>query len=251
MTFIKYVTACAGACLLWMLFNAGRTNVVQEELVVPSLPAPFAGKRVFFISDIHRRSVPESLTRKAQQADLVIIGGDLLEKGVPYSRIRRNLRRLKQIGPVLFVWGNNDIEKNTGHLLQLFEEEGVTVLENSTYTWQIGGSVVRVAGAGDRRLSVDPLLLQHTADTEPLFLAIHDPAAIWHIKDRSRIDAALSGHTHGGQIRIGNLSPGEPAGWKYRFGFPLLISSGFGTTKLPMRLGAPVETHLIKLKSRS
>ncbi|SFL98513.1 metallophosphoesterase [Salibacterium qingdaonense] len=251
MAFIKYVTACAGAGLLWMLFNAGRTNIVQEELVVPSLPAAFTGKRIFFISDIHRRCVPESLVKEVQQADLVIIGGDLLEKGVPFSRIRRNLRRLKQIGPVLFVWGNNDIEKNMDQLLQLFKEEGIKALENSTYVWKIGASIIHVAGAGDKTLSVDPLLLQNIPETETVLLVLHDPAAMWHIKGRGRIDAALSGHTHGGQIRIGNLSLGEPGGWKYRFGFPFLISNGFGTTKLPMRLGARVETHLIKLKSRT
>ncbi|SFP40447.1 metallophosphoesterase [Salibacterium halotolerans] len=251
MTLIKYMTACVSAVVLWMFFKAGRTNVVQEELTVPSLPDPFEGKSIFFISDIHRRRIPVSLIRKVRGADLVIIGGDLLEKGVPYPRIRLNIRRLKQIGPVLFVWGNNDIEKNTGQLQRLFEEEGVVVLENSIYSWDAGGRVVPIAGAGSNTLSVDRFMLQSIPKTGPLLFVLHDPADLQYIEGRNRIDAALSGHTHGGQIRIGKLSPGEPGGWKDRYGFPLLISNGFGTTKLPLRLGAPVETHLIKLRSRT
>ena len=41
---------------------------------------------------------------------LVIIGGDLAESGVPLQRIKENILKLKKLGPIFFVWGNNDHE---------------------------------------------------------------------------------------------------------------------------------------------
>ncbi|MGY4690142.1 metallophosphoesterase [Salibacterium sp. K-3] len=248
MSYMKYVTACVSAGFLWMFYEAGRTSVKEEELILPQLPEPFTGKSIFFITDIHRRRIPDCLIRRVQEAEIVIVGGDLFEKGVPLQRVRNNIRRLKRIGPVLFVWGNNDVEENPEDLLQLLKEENVRVLENSIYSWQSGGSILQIAGAGDRSLTVDRSFLRAQKTSDPLLLILHDPRDLYHLKDSGRIDAAFAGHTHGGQIRIGRLSPGEPGGWKNRFGFPLLISNGFGTTKLPLRLGAEVQTHLIRLK---
>ena len=66
---------------------------------------------MFFISDIHRRIVSESIIEEVSgKVDVVIIGGDLLEKGVPMERVKENIKKLKKLGPILFVWGNNDYE---------------------------------------------------------------------------------------------------------------------------------------------
>ena len=56
---------------------------------------------MFFISDIHRRKIDDKLLAKIQSAheiDVVIIGGDLAEKGVPLTRIAKNIRKLAQLG---------------------------------------------------------------------------------------------------------------------------------------------------------
>ena len=44
------------------------------------------------------------------KADLVIIGGDIRERGVPIERVEKNILKLKELGPLYFVWGNNDYE---------------------------------------------------------------------------------------------------------------------------------------------
>ena len=63
------------------------------------------------------------------------------------------------------------------------------------------------------------------------------------------IRLVLSGHTHGGQIHILGYSPYEKGKIKKLENTTLLISNGYGTTSLPLRLGAPAECHLITIKN--
>ena len=62
------------------------------------------------------------------KADIVIIGGDLAEKGVPLSQISLNIQKLREIAPVYFVWGNNDYEIEYHELDALLIENNVKVL---------------------------------------------------------------------------------------------------------------------------
>ena len=61
----------------------------------------------------------------------MIIGGDLLEGGVPLLRARQNIQKLKTLGPVYFVWGNNDYEVSQVQLKQMLKDEGVITLKTS------------------------------------------------------------------------------------------------------------------------
>ena len=96
----------------------------------PKLAKPLS---LFFISDIHRRKISIKLIDFVRnQADFVIIGGDLIEGGVPLNRVTANIEKLKEIGPVYFVWGNNDYEQNEQELLQMLERQNVTILNNKS-----------------------------------------------------------------------------------------------------------------------
>src|SRR5699024_10214274 len=88
------------------------------------LPSAFNDFRVFFISDIHRRHVYERTLRSIKEdINVIIIGGDITEKGVPLERTKENLEKLKKWNlPIYFVWGNNDYEEDTEehyHLLEI------------------------------------------------------------------------------------------------------------------------------------
>ena len=97
--------------LIYMYKLAFEDRVVYHTLEFPSFSQSFGTIHLFFISDIHRRSISESIIEEVKgKVDVVIIGGDLLEKGVPIDRVKENILKLKTLGPVLFVWGNNDYE---------------------------------------------------------------------------------------------------------------------------------------------
>lgn len=93
--------------------------------------------KCIFISDIHRRVISNSLIEQVKgRVDLVIIGGDLAEKGVPLSKISANIQKLRAIAPVYFVWGNNDYEIEYHELDALLLENNVKVLDNTRVVFE-------------------------------------------------------------------------------------------------------------------
>jgi len=109
--------------LVRMFCIARENNICHLTLNYSTFPAGSKKLTIFFISDIHRRIVDNDIIRKVKgKADLVIIGGDLTEKGVPLEKTEVNLSRLNKIAPIYFIWGNNDNEVKEKELRQLFDK---------------------------------------------------------------------------------------------------------------------------------
>lgn len=246
----------ASILIYHMYQEAYADRTLTHELDFQEFPKDLGKLSIFFISDIHRRKVSNTIIKNAKgKADLVIIGGDLAEKGVSLNEIKENLERLKQIGPVYFVWGNNDYEINTFELRNIMSKLEVTVLENSAlYLRKHNVSKVALLGVDDTSVGQSDLEGAISCSVESTFriLVSHNPDIINLVTPEHQIQLILSGHTHGGQIRIFDFGPYEKGGIK-RVGDTLLfVSNGYGTTTLPLRLGAKAETHLITItNSRS
>ncbi|PFN78802.1 metallophosphoesterase [Bacillus sp. AFS076308] len=238
--------------LLFMVREAFLNKVVEQELTFPDFPASFGKVSIFFISDIHRRVISDVIIQNVKgKADFVIIGGDLTEKGVPFPQVKENLVKLKQIGPVYFVWGNNDYEVDFRKLDATLLDIGVKVLDNTAVTFESNrGEKLSLLGVDDCSQERDRLdfALMDAEESSFKILASHIPTITEKIRPEHNIRLVLSGHTHGGQIHILGYSPFEKGKIKKLENTILLISNGYGTTTLPLRLGAPAETHLITLK---
>lgn len=247
--------AASVLCLLsYMWWEAHRNRVVSVEVALPDFPESVRTLTIFFISDIHRRSVSEKMIERLKgTADFVVIGGDLMEKGVPFARVKENIRRLKQIGPVYFVWGNNDYEADYRELDALLWQEGVRVLDNGVAMFESEtGEKVALIGVDDigkRRARLD-LALSDIDEAAFRIVVCHNPAIVRMIRPEHRISLVLSGHTHGGQIRLGRFGLYEKGGVKQVNGTTVLISNGYGTTNVPFRFGVPAETNLITIRRR-
>ncbi|SFE33334.1 metallophosphoesterase [Alteribacillus iranensis] len=234
---------------LYMFWEARRNRLIKEKVTIKDLPPTFEGKNLLFISDIHKRQLPQRFVNEwKNDVSLIIVGGDLAEKGVPEERVRKNLRLLKQAGEVLFVWGNNDMEERT-MITRLLEEEDIISLENDSYQWKIKGDSVGIVGLGNKYGRLDSRVAGIQGDECCRIAVVHDPAAFRSIKEKGNISFGLAGHTHGGQIRIGSFGIGEKGGWKKVGNMPVLISNGYGTTAVPLRLGAPSQVHLLTLSA--
>jgi predicted MPP superfamily phosphohydrolase len=179
----------------------------------------------------------------------VIIGGDLAEKGVPFTRVEENIKKLTAIAPTYFVWGNNDYETDFRKLDTLLRESGVTVLDNTAAGLENDGDTLVLLGVDDFGLERDriDLALKDAPEGYRLLLS-HNPGIREKLQPEMEIPFILSGHTHGGQIRLFGWGPREKGGLKQYPGFLVFISNGYGTTTIPFRLGAPAETHFITLK---
>lgn len=241
--------------LLYMYRQAFTDRVLEQEIRLQEFPESFGSVKIFFISDIHKRIIQDSIINEVKgKADLVVIGGDLAEKGVPLERVSVNIEKLKTIAPVFFVWGNNDYEFNSHELDSLLYHLGVKVLDNTAVKFESStGEVLHIFGIDDLSLGKSrlDLAMQDAGEEGFRILVSHNPAIVNSIKPEHNISLVLSGHTHGGQIRLFGFGPYELGGIKTKNGTTVLTSNGYGTTGVPLRLGARAETHLLTLVADS
>ncbi|MBB3069617.1 putative MPP superfamily phosphohydrolase [Paenibacillus baekrokdamisoli] len=271
--FILGLGVIAVGILGYMVWESYRYNFDQQSVVLERLPASFDQTHILFISDIHRRSISNEIIAQCKAAgktDLVLIGGDLREKGVAIARSRDNIRKLMTIAPVYMVYGNHDYDENIRPLEVMLQEERVGLLINQAVVLeQKDGSRIRLVGVDDPRTKRDNLKLaiSEPADGNELFtiLLAHDPVIALRRDEIKSIDLILCGHTHGGQVClpfIGPISRGplEKVYWRGWFDLGtkltteawsprLFVSCGFGTSKLSIRLLAPAQFHRITLRS--
>ncbi|QKE73583.1 metallophosphoesterase [Arthrobacter citreus] len=249
---ILLICIVLGFLLLIYMFIEAHLNIVRKHefsFSNTSLENPI---RIFFISDIHRRKVHSSIIeRMTNQVDLVIIGGDLVEKGVPLERIEQNLEKLSSLGKVYFVWGNNDIEINKKDLETIFKKWNVVVLKNAAEMIRHQQSEWAIIGVDDLKTGKVDIDLAFQGVKQDIFklLVSHNPRVLKLLSIEHGVSLVLSGHTHGGQIRIFGYGPYEKGKTHQYNGMTQIISNGYGTTKIPLRLSARPETHYIEIKS--
>lgn len=243
---------CLILLLVLMLREAFLNKVIRTELRFANFPKSFGEISLFFISDIHRRRISDKVIADVGgKVDLVIIGGDLTEKGVPIEKVKDNLKKLKGLGPVYFVWGNNDYEVDYHELDAILLENGIKALDNTAVIFESDQadkmSLLGVDDITKHRDRLDLALLDAEKDSFKI-LASHSPEIMEKIVPEHDISLVLSGHTHGGQIHIFGYSPYERGVIKKQNNTTVLVSNGYGTTGVPLRLGAPAECHLLTLK---
>ena len=243
----------AGVLLVvYMVTEAFQNNVQYHTFEFNNFPKSFKKLRLFFISDIHRRNIHSSIIKQSLgKVDFVIIGGDLAEQGVPLTRIDENLRKLKMLGPIYFIWGNNDYEIDEAKLFRIFKKYDVKMLRNDVdFLQSKAGEKIAIIGIDDISQEQDDLHKAMAKISEPCFqiLLSHNPDITQKMFDFDTISFILSGHTHGGQIRILGYTPYKKGGvYKYS-DIIQLVSNGYGTSLFPLRLGAKPEAHIITLK---
>lgn len=146
------------------------------------------------------------------------------------------------------------------------EDAGVTVLDNDARRIEAGGRGVWIAGLGDQlaflpsscvpergRDDLPATLAAVGAEDEPVILMAHEPDVFPTVPER--VSLTLSGHTHGGQVRVFGRSPVVPSrfGERYAYGHivedgrHLIVSGGLGCSIAPVRFGMPPEVVIVDL----
>ncbi|MCW1928211.1 metallophosphoesterase [Bhargavaea beijingensis] len=248
---VAAVLAAAGAGLAMMYANAKLAMLREHEAAICA-EQDGSGPDIFFISDIHRRRVSRELIRKAGGPfDAVIIGGDLAERGVPESRIRRNIMRLAALGPLYYVWGNNDREVGEALIRSAISDAGGTVLDNESAVLMAGPVRWVLVGTDDTssfNVDVDQAFRNVRRGDAVIFIS-HSPS-VFEMLGQKDPEVRMAGHTHGGQIRLGRFGMLEKGRFRSDNGKVELVSNGYGTSLVPLRLGAPAESHIIRLRAK-
>jgi predicted MPP superfamily phosphohydrolase len=226
--------------LIYNMVKEAKSLEMTEETI--SLPIPILTKKLLFISDLHNRKIEMTKWWENVQVDIVIIGGDLVERRTTEDNVRHNLRILTSLGQTYFVTGNHDYRFHMDHLTAILNEFNVKQLNNKVVEIDDKWAVIGIEDYGTGHALLETIY----STKKPAILVSHNPEAVIALKDENHsLRAMLSGHTHGGQIRLGWLSLGEKGGWTEKNQLPVFISNGFGTRHLPLRFGAPPQVHII------
>lgn len=216
-------------------------------------------------------------------ADAILLLGDYAAghrwqtRMVPAREWATLLARLKAPLGVHAVLGNHDWwddksaqSRGVGPVIGRMELEraGVPVYENDAVRLVKDGRAFWLAGLGDQIAffagkigrwqqfrGVDDLAgtLAKITDAAPVILMAHEPDIFPKVP--GRVVLTLSGHTHGGQVRLLGYSPIVPSrfGNRYAYGHVvedgrnLIVSGGLGCSILPVRFGVPPEIVLVEL----
>jgi predicted MPP superfamily phosphohydrolase len=145
------------------------------------------------------------------------------------------------------------------------ESVGIPVYENDAVRLMKDRQPFWLAGLGDqlayfparrfrpvRHIGVDDLdaTLAKVTDDAPVILLAHEPDVARRVP--ARVALQLSGHTHGGQVRLFGWSPVAPSGRQLAYGHvrvncDVIVSGGLGCSIMPVRLGVPPEIVLVML----
>ena len=158
------------------------------------------------------------------------------------------------------ILGNHDVLVSANAVTDALVTHGIPVLANSSVPIERDGRRLWLAGMQDALQQRPDILTALPAgrnpDKEPLILLAHEPDFADQVLGR-QIDLVLSGHTHGGQIRIPFLPPLllPELGTKYveglfrlRDGTQLYVNRGIGAVNLPFRFRCPPEISVITLQ---
>src|SRR5512142_1718171 len=146
--------------------------------------------------------------------------------------------------------GNHDAAAGAPQVTAALRAVGITVLSNTAVAIEHNRDRFWLAGVGDALLKAADLhsALQPVPPDEAVILMAHEPDYADYVA-RYPVDLQLSGHSHGGQIRLPLMPPLylPPLGSKYHSGLynirelTLYTNLGLGTITLPMRLNCPPE----------
>lgn len=251
MVFLSTVLILSTGLLTYMVKEAFENNVLHHEIPLQGSDEKYS---IFFISDIHKRVINNQMIQNIKQPiNAVIIGGDLADRRTPIKNIYRNIQLLQTLGPVFFIWGNNDREVGEEKLREIFQETGVTIVENDSIMLPNGINCCRLSGVDDvSSLKANPeKAFEKCRSKDTVIFVSHNPQLFPKIKNKFNANVMLAGHLHGGQIRFGPFGVHPPGSFKMEDGTYTLISNGYGTTLVPLRFGAKPECHIIDLNFQS
>ena len=212
-----------------------------------------SGLKIVFATDLHiapykwenwrLQRIVKAINK--QSPDLVVLGGDYVN-GHDYDGtmqpedIAESLQQIK--APKVAVMGNHDSYYGKYDVTKAFEEAKIPVLDNRNIKLNLNGRKIYIAGVSDYDTDKPDIEKALKNTKSPLIFVTHSPDVFVNLGGRA--DIAFAGHTHGGQVVLpfwGAVMINTATGRKYTYGQifeddkPLIVSSGLGTSVLPIR----------------
>jgi uncharacterized protein len=259
----------AGAAVATDAFGIEPSRVLLSRHDVPirGLPGGLEGLRIAQITDVHLPG--NQLAARAaldhihhERPDIVLLTGDMTESPQAMTQVRDFAAEARGTLATVAILGNWEyrIGVEGAAARDAYRQAGVDFLRNSSKMVDVGGSRLTLVG-------LDDVLSGNLNLTEARRDVVRESTEIWLVHEPvfaeqppagndARPALLLSGHTHGGQIRLPLLPPAKPVGagrflegWYYDTFAPLYVSRGVGTTSIPARFRCPAELPIFTLRS--
>lgn len=245
-------------------------RVRDERLALRSAPAPLAGLRIAVISDLHAGAPYIDAAKidrvvalsNAEQPDLVLLTGDVFVNDVigghplDPALTAAALNRLQARLGVFLVFGNHDHDTDMAALRRLLAGTSIRVMDNAVQRIDVGDAghfwLLGLADFKSDHPDITGTLAQ-IGDEAPILAFTHNPDLFPQLP--ARVNLLVAGHTHGGQVRLPLFGRGPlPSRYGRRFAAghvveqtDLFVSTGIGTSHIPVRFGVPPEITLLTL----
>ena len=255
------------------MLEPNRPRIVRQDFFLPRWPERLNGFTVALLSDFHydpyfsvhplHAAIPMV---NDLRPDLIVLTGDFVTAPLvgddrkaafaaePCARLLRQMTAPHGLWAVL---GNHDEATDHKHVARALQTENIQVLANQSQAIERDGARFWLAGVNDVLSKTADLskTLRTVPANEAVILLAHEPDFADHAA-KFPIDLQLSGHSHGGQIRIPLLPPFylPTLGKKYVLGtyrvgpLTLYTNAGLGTIGVPARLNCPPEITLLTLR---
>lgn len=248
-------------------------NNESHALAIPNWPSGCAETRVAVLADLHVGSPHNGLDKldqiiavtQAADPDLILLAGDYVIQGVvggtvtSPEAIAKQLAKLSAPLGVYAVLGNHDWWLDSKRVQRALESVGIKVLEDDAMTIQANSRCeFWLAGISDFWEGAHDVgkALAKVPPEAAVIAFTHNPDIFPQIP--ARVALTIAGHTHGGQVCIPVVGrPIVPSQYGERFaaghiieqGRHLFVSTGLGTSIIPVRFLVPPEVSILKLHS--
>lgn len=256
-----------------LLVDPNFPQVVERRITLRRWPQTLNGFRIALLSDFHydptfsihplRAAIPKM---RALNPDLIVLTGDFVSLPVFSKRDAKAamaaypcaelLRQMKAPHGLWAVLGNHDFYTDPFRVAEALHSNQIRLLENSSAPIEANGARFWLAGVTDVLSQTADLnaTLHGVPSNEATILLAHEPDYADYVS-RFPVDLQLSGHSHGGQVRLPLLPPLylPELAKKYIAGFyrigplSLYTNRGLGTVGLPVRFDCAPEITLLTL----
>lgn len=249
-------------------WNFNRMKVREYTVEIPRKSSQAESLTLVFAADFHlSRRTPQRIAERfadkvnALEADLVLIGGDILEgrdqAGEHLDRAAAAFQRIRSTYGVFGVFGNHDAFGRGGGKNAFFDNSGIRMLRDEfvridAAVYLAGRRDARSLWRGERRMSIDEVLAPVPEDL-PIVLLDHRPTDLDNL-GRSRANLQLSGHTHNAQIFPLNFIARReyriPWGYGRADQAQVIVTCGIQGWGPPIRTAGVSEIVVVRVKLR-
>jgi predicted MPP superfamily phosphohydrolase len=263
--------ASFGGTAYGMLIERSECELEEMTALIPGLPPAFSGYAIGLVTDVHSSLYMSATDMRryvkilnGMGCDMILVGGDLVNgSGDEIDPFADAFSALRAPDGIYGVLGNHDFySREPERVASTATEAGVTILRDQARVLRRGGETLTLLGIDDTGTGSGATqrirrAARAAGTSGPQILLCHRPYFFPEAAAEG-IDLMLSGHTHGGQVVLGQVAgmaftPAALAS-PYLAGFyregrsQMYVSRGIGTVGVPVRINCPPELTRIVLK---